>query len=169
MFHALCSKSRGLTLIETIIYAALLSILIGLILGVVFQITEGSKRLNSKVFVEEEASFLLRKIEWAVGGASLVNTPAASATSTTLSVETASAPPSENPIVFAMDSGNLTITRGNGSPVVLNSTRVTVQSVEFEHIATSGEKPPGVSVHITLGGQNPADSRSYETTIYLRQ
>lgn len=163
-------KADGFTLVEAIIYAALISIVIGLILLVAFQVVEGSGRLNAKIFLEEEASFLLRKIEWAVAGASQINSPnSGQSSNTTFSVDKFEVPPTENPIVFNIDSGDLTIERGAGAPTILNSSAITIDNATFTHIAATGTAPAGIKIELTVNSASQSDVHLYELTTYLRQ
>ena len=59
---------KGLTLIETIIYTALVFIIISGFLIAVYQILESNNALYNKIITEQEANFLLRKFSWAVSG-----------------------------------------------------------------------------------------------------
>ena len=77
---------KGFTLIEIIIYVALLSLTIGFILAGVYQILDSKTGVLARTSVEEEANFLMKKIKWAMTGVDAVNQPTAGATSTTLSV-----------------------------------------------------------------------------------
>ena len=100
---------RGFTLIETIIYIALFSIIISLVIGAVYQIIQGSEDLQKNIVAEAEAHFLMRKTEWALAGVSAINSPASGLTGATLSVDKVNY--SQNPIVLDLDSGSLRIKR----------------------------------------------------------
>src|SRR3989344_6349600 len=60
-------KSRGFTLLETIIYIALFSIIMGGTLVAVFNILEGGGNINTKNTAQDESTFVMRKIGWALG------------------------------------------------------------------------------------------------------
>ncbi|MDP1689246.1 MAG: prepilin-type N-terminal cleavage/methylation domain-containing protein [bacterium] len=61
---------KGFTLIETIIYIALLGLIMGGTLTAVFQLLESGVSLNYKTVVHSEVNFVLRKINWAFSNAS---------------------------------------------------------------------------------------------------
>ena len=164
------SYNSGFTLIETLIYAALVSVVIGMILMVTFQIVSGSRGLNEKIFMEDEASFLLRKIEWATAGASAINSPiSGQSSSDTLSVDKFEIDPTDNPIVFSVSDGDLLMREGTGSEVRLNSPLLTIENATFTHIAATGTAPEGVKVELSVVGASPSDHNAYELTTYLRQ
>jgi len=154
-------SDAGFTLLETVIYIALLSIIISAVLGSVYQIIEGSDKINSKINTEAEAHFLLRKIEWALTGISAVNLPVLASTGTTLSVNKVDF--SGNPLIFDFNSGNVRLSRGGAAPIILNSGNVTIGDVQFHHVASSGFSPEAVGVSFKVNG-NP-----YSTRIYSRK
>jgi len=161
---------NGFTLIETLIYAVLISLVIGLTLLVAFQVVSGSRRLNAKIFLEEEASFILKKIEWAIAGTSVINSPTSGSTSDTLlSIDKFEIPPTENPIVFTITNGDITIKRGSGSEVLLNSSILNINNATFTHIAATGTTPAGIKVELSVTGAEKTDKNFYELTTYLRQ
>lgn len=152
---------KGFTLIETIIYAGLISVIIGLSLAATYQIIDSSESLNKKIVIEEESNFLLRKIEWALAGAETVNIPPSGATSSILSVNKINFP--DNPLIFDLDSDNIRLKRGAAAPVVLNSRNVIISNLIFEHSAASGEKPSGLKTSFNV------NDRPYQITIYLKK
>lgn len=152
-------KHQAFTLIETIIYTALISVVIGLTVIAVYQIIQFSDSLNKKNIAEEEANFILRKIEWVLAGVSQINSPVSGATSTVLSVNKINYP--SNPIIFDLNSQNLRIKKGGNEPVVLNSQNVSVSNVVFEHIAAIGNKPDAINTNFKI------NEKSYQLLIYL--
>ncbi|MBI1838962.1 MAG: prepilin-type N-terminal cleavage/methylation domain-containing protein [Candidatus Colwellbacteria bacterium] len=154
-------KKKGFTLIETIIYTAIFSVIIGAVVGAVYQIIQSSDKLNDKFTVEGEAQFIMRKIEWALTGASAINSPASGSTGGTLSVNKTNF--ANNPIVFDLDAGNARVAKGAGSPTALNSVNVTVSNLQFQHIASGAYTPAAIKASFNVNG-NP-----YGTTIYLRK
>lgn len=154
-------SGAGFTLLEIAIYIALLSMIISAVLGSVYQIIEGSDKINSKINTEAEAHFLLRKIEWALTGVSAINLPVSASTGTILSVNKVDF--SGNPLIFDFNSGNMRLSRGVAAPIILNSENVTVGDVQFRHIASSGFSPEAIWVSFKVNGN------SYSTKIYLRK
>jgi len=163
-------KSSAFTLIETLIYAALISIIIGMVIVITFQVVSGNVKLGEKIFLEEESSFLLRKLEWAIGGASAINSPASGTSSnSSLSINKFEVPPTENPIVFTVTNGDMTIKRGTADEVNLNSSLLSISNATFTHIAATGTAPAGIKIELSVVGASPEDTRLYEVTSYSRQ
>ena len=155
-------QDSGFTLIETIIYVALISIMMALSLSTVYQILESQGRSRAKIEIEEEINFIMRKIEWSLTGIEQINQPVSNATSTTLSVNKINF--SNNPLVFTITSGDVFLSQGSGGPIPLNSSRVNFNSLIFEHIPVSGGSPAAIKIDFSIN-----DQASIETTIYLRK
>lgn len=163
MQYIVCSdnKNKAFTLIETIIYAALFSVIIGLTIGAVYNIIEGSDDLQKNIIADAEAHFLMRKIGWVLTGVSAINLPVSGATGASLSVDKTSY--SQNPVVFDLDSGNMRIKKDIGSPVILNNANITVSDLEFQHLAAGLYRPAAIKVSFKVNGE------PFSTTIYLRK
>lgn len=152
---------KGFTLIEVLIYSALIAMIISGSLIAVYQIIEGSNSIQNKIITEQEANFLLSKIRWALTGATTIDIPAIGLASSTLSINKANY--SENPIVFDLNSNNLRIKQGSGNPAILNSQNIAINNLIFEHLAASGSGPEGLKINITI------NNKLFTTTIYLRK
>ena len=127
---------KGFTLIEVLIYSALIAMIISGSLIAVYQIIEGSDSIQNKIIMEQEANFLLSKIRWALTGATAINIPTIGLASSTLSINKANY--SENPIVFDLNSNNLRIKQGSGNPAILNNQNIAINNLIFEHLTASG-------------------------------
>lgn len=165
--------SRGFSLIETIIYAALISIIMGMVLLVVFQIVESQDRSRAKTEVEEETNFLISKIKWALSGVDVINIPTSGASGSTLSVNKFNF--SRNPVVIDIASGSLRIVSGTSMPAILNSGAVSVPNIIFQHIAQTSTTAPAIKTTLSVQFNPRGAYRFYETsstvetTIYLRK
>lgn len=165
-------QTKGFTLIETIIYAGLFSVIISLVLVGVFQIIESQDMAQARVEVQEESNFITRKIRWALIGAESVNQPLAGATSSMLSVNKFNF--GQNPVVFDLASGLVKLSKGGGELLDLNSRDVKVTSLVFEHIPQSGNVPPAIKTMLTVEFNRGAStgltaSSSLELINYLKQ
>ncbi len=157
--------SQGFTLIETLIYLALFAIVIGGGMIAVYQIIQSTDATNNKVIVQEEANFLLRKINWALTGATAVSVPSG----TNLLV---TKPISGTNVVlsFNLTGSNLTLQRDSGTVAVLNSSSLKISAVSFTKTSVSGQ-PDAIIAAFTLtsalNGRN--DTENFTTTKYLRK
>ncbi len=147
-------NNSGFTLIEVIVYIALFSIIIGGGMIAVYEVIQSTDAGTNHVTMEEEANFLLRKINWALTGATSFTT------GSSLSIIK-----SGSTYVFDLNSGNLQLTDG-GTIYILNSSSISVSSLSYNSIGSNG-----VTTSFTLktiqNGRNVTES--FSTTKYLRQ
>jgi hypothetical protein len=152
-------SQSGTSIIELVIYIGLLSLMIAGILGAGYQFIESSGDIQSKITVDEEANFLLRKMNWVLNGVSTVHMPAPGAAASTLSVDKAGYP--DNPIVFDLQSSMVRIAEGSGAPVDLNGRAVAVENLSFSFLGGTGGEPSAISAHFSIG------DRVFDLTRYL--
>lgn len=161
---------KGFTLIEIIIYVALLSLTIGFILVAIYQILDSKTGVLARTSVEEEANFLMKKIKWAMANVDAINQPAAAATSTTLSVNKFNFP--ANPVAISISGFDANISYAGNPAVILNSEDIAVKNLVFENVSGGGN--PAVKIKLSVE-YRPNDlkttkpSTTIETTIYLRK
>jgi len=153
---------RGFTLIETIIYIALFSVLIGGGLVTVYELIDGSGKLSAKNTVQEEGNFVLRKLNWALTGVSGITSPSSGTPlSNTLSVNKYDG----NRINVELNGTKIEIEESdNGNTFTpITTDNIKVSSLEFEYLPSQGEAPVGVKATIVIDGYD------FSITKYLRQ
>jgi Tfp pilus assembly protein PilV len=144
----------GFTLIETIIYLVLFIIIIGGGMVATYQVIQGTEASYNHVVLQEEANFLLRKIQWALTGATVV-----SATSSSL----VASKPNVAQLTFDVTGGNVRLQRESNTPVILNSSTIAVSNVSFVKTVN-----PQCSVSDPIGGlfcKNNNVYKNYQTYI----
>ena len=167
---------RGFTLIETLIYIAIYSIIMAGALVSVYAILGSSARNAMKAMVQEEGSFLIGKIDWALTGAQSISQPTIGASGATLSTTKYDASIG-NPIVISLSGGDLTISRGGNPPQTLNNSNVQVSCAPvgcFAHASASGDgiNPESVSATITVHAttsEGLSYTQDFTTVKYLRK
>jgi len=154
---------KGFTLIETLIYLALFTIIIGGGMVATYQIIQSSAAGTNHVIMEEEANFLLRKMNWALVGASSI--PAVSATHLEITNTTGT-------YSFNLCGTNLTIETGAGktcgnTPITLNASSISITSLTFQKTPAGN----GITVNFTLKTMQDGKpvTENFSTTKYLRK
>ena len=142
-------NNRGFSLIETIIYLALFSVIIGGGMVGVYQIVDSNNKNLAATAMEQEANFLLRKINWALTGA----TDAIAPNSQTLNITKGG-----NSYLFDFNDKYL---RLDGAE--LNNDTAPVESLSFVSAPADGAKPASITAKFTIKGH------LFETTKHLRQ
>ncbi len=124
---------QGMTLIETLLYLALLGLLMSGAVVAAYNVLGWSAQAQTRAMLQEEDSFILGKIEWSIFNASAVGTPPAHGAGTILSV--------------VMHDGTITSIRLTGmvlyidtghGPQALTDPDVRVTRLLFSHTFSSG-------------------------------
>lgn len=145
----------GFTLLETLIYLAILSILIVAGVASAYAILDIGGRGAKGIVIASEGNFLIRKIDWALSGATKIDVsdPLSTMKITKGAIE----------YTFIITAGG--VVKLNGTD--LSSINVTVVGSgaggkAFDYFPTSGGMPCGVRVTLGVNGMN------FEVKRYLR-
>ncbi|MEK7555520.1 MAG: prepilin-type N-terminal cleavage/methylation domain-containing protein [Patescibacteria group bacterium] len=144
----------GLTLIEVVIYLAIMAVFISSAFLLVSRSLENAERTRIKTETSANVEFVARKIEWAMNGAETVNFPAANSFSTQFSINKFDS--SSNPIVFALSGDKITLSKSGGTAINLTNDNVRVGKFLAEHFSTA-ENPS--TLKITLSLENKSGGR----------
>jgi type II secretory pathway pseudopilin PulG len=172
---------RAFTIIETVVYLGLFSILIGGAVVGAYNVFESAGREQTRAMLQEEGSFLIGKINWAVSGASSVNTPGGGQFGSSLSVNKVTGlagngqPIIETVIInIPVSPGNIQIQNGANPAVTLNNTNVTITRLGFLHTLPTGNGiiPESIEASTTMTALAPNGmviSQDFSTTVYIRR
>lgn len=160
--------NRAFTLIETIIYIGLFSLLLGTAFITAYQIIQGSRGLSTRTVVQSEGSFVIRKINWTMIGAETISTPISSPT-TNLRITKYDG----TKIEICLDGNKIKIHEGtfgscdDADYVAITTDNVSVSNLEFELLPAVGSSPIGIksTFIITEGGTD----FPFTLTKYLRK
>ncbi len=124
---------RGFTLVEVMIYIALFGVLVGGAVVSAYQVLAGGSRNQQAVEIQQEGTFVNRKINWEVAQAN-----SAQVVGNKLVLE-------PGHVVFEEISGRLMITRGaGGTSYPLNSGALLLSTTTFSVVPGSSGGPTSV-------------------------
>lgn len=159
-------NNNGFTLVETLIYIAI----VGLVIGALVQFSLTISQSRNKTFITQEVQSnvqqLIQEISYAVQSAAKVNTTTSvfALHPGVLSLQMSN--PLENPTIITVDqnSGALVIKKGELPTSTLTTNQVIVQSLEFMYMQ-AGESD-SVHVQATVASKNnDSQDVSYEQSI----
>lgn len=176
--HRHCrSGAAGFTLIEFLIYIAILTIMLMGMGGIAWNVMGGGVQVSSLEEVSSNSRIVLNRITQAAREARSINSPLpGAAATTTLSLRMVD--PQRDPTIFSISGNTLTIKEGGAETTAITSIDVRATDLRFQnvsYIAAEGTPPiPGtILVNFTLSHYNPAGLvafnvvRSFQTTINL--
>ncbi|KKW18275.1 MAG: hypothetical protein A2131_00525 [Candidatus Sungbacteria bacterium GWC2_49_10] len=161
-------KNSGFTLIETLVYLGLFSILIGGALVAAFGIFESNGRNQTKAMVQEEGQFLAAKIDWVLSGVRSVDAPPASSPGSLLSVTKYGG----GTVEVSLAGTDMRIQRNAGPVRTLNNSNVKVSGVAFTHMYSGAENPESVEARFRVSARTPGGvdfTEDFFTVKYVRR
>jgi prepilin-type N-terminal cleavage/methylation domain-containing protein len=150
-------NTQGFTLLETLIYIALFSVLMTGTLVTVYELLLSSEHNKLALAIQEEGTFLQRKINWALSGATTVTVSNAE----TLII-TRPDLNSESPLVLRFGGGRVYLKRGGEDEAVLIGEAFVLSDVSITTIPAVGLIPTQVRVGYKINGV------SFMYEVYLR-
>jgi type II secretory pathway pseudopilin PulG len=160
----------GFVLIEMIIYIALFSIMIGGLIIVAFQLIQSGNKTGSRVVVQEEMNFVLKKIDWLTTGIESIQKPTSGSPTGALEVKKYG---SSNMWSVRLNDKGTSDTKddiielcenkpscSNTDFFPLTTVNVHIDSLTFVHLPLTGSTPPeGVTVNLSIDGQTVSFSK----------
>ena len=120
-------KTNGFTLLETIIYCALFSVLMSGALVTVYALVSSADDITKKMNIVSEATFINQKLSWAVANAAsleIIGTTTLKIIRTDLG--------SDSPLVFTMQNNQLYLARGTALPEIISTRPQLITDVTFK-------------------------------------
>jgi type II secretory pathway pseudopilin PulG len=152
-------KSRGFTLVETLLYIGIASILLTSVAAITINILSNKASLTAMEEVSQNARFGMEKVTFVIRNADSINTPTQGNTGTLLSLAMPDA--AQNPTVFSVNNGILQIQEGSNSAVALTTSSVNIPTIQFSNVSYP-DTPGVIRTEFTLEAQNDSDRREFE-------
>jgi len=134
----------GFTLIETLLYIALFTIVVGGGIVTIFGLLQSSEQTQQRIAIETEGTFFMKKLDWAMSGATIV-LPASGTTGTTLSLLR-----DGTTYDFTLSGTTITLAENSGTPLPLNTLNAPTDNLAFTHTGTS---PDALELNFALKGK----------------
>lgn len=159
-------RQAGFTLIETLVYLALYSIISLAMLAAVYSVLESGARNETTAMVEEEGDFLIAKIDAVISGAISIQLPVSSGTTLALTESSGSN------IVIKNDVRGIRLQEGDTAFETLNNSNVSVADLTFVRVQAVNDRLTleNISAFFTLyatTSDGQVLSRDFSTSIYL--
>jgi len=151
-------RNSGFTLIEAIIYIALFGVLMSSGFVIAFELIKTGDTLAHKAVVQDETSFVLRKINWALTGTTtgvtiLLLPSAATPFSNSLVITKANPALAQITIRFNQASSSIEMQEGSaGAFMPLTTSNVKISTLQFRYEQGVNGAPGGVIATTTING-----------------
>lgn len=155
---------EGFTLLEVLIYSGLVTVIVSFSLLATYQLIEFTDRGKHLRELAENQKLLEQKIYWALQSVSVINSPAAGATSTALSINKSNY--GENPVVIDSLDSAARLQRASGTPQLITNDLVFVQDLNFHQFDFSGQ--PAIQITGTLFNEFTSSTAAIDLTILTK-
>ncbi len=162
----------GFTMIEMIVYLALFGILVGGAIVSVYAMFESQARNQNHAMVTQEGNYILGKIDWAITGATSIDTTQPNQ----LLIMRNGIPAGENPLIFLVTSGNIYMYRNtiSGTAQPLNNSNIIITNLVFTHTLGTGDglTPESIKASFTINTKTSTGlpySQDFSLFKYLRK
>ena len=162
---------KGFTLVETLLYVSIVSIMLLVMSAFLFLILQSRTKYQTISEVDQEGIQVVQIITQTIRNSKKINVPAVGASGATLSVDMLDA--GKTPTVFNSAGTNMQIKEGTGVITPLTASKITVSGLSFSNV--SMVNTPGVVkfqftlTYVNLSGRNEYDySKTFYGTASLR-
>ncbi len=158
---------KGFTLIETLIYMSVVSIIVTSLVLLCWNIISAGEKNIRQQEVYSSARLLTEKIKYQIRNADGINN------SSDFGVNLAVNPGNEislvyaapnNPTLIDVSSGQARITLGSASPVVLTPDNLTVTDLTFTNYSSADGKTKNIGFTLTITNNNPSIGNIHESS-----
>lgn len=141
---------KGVTLVEVLLYLGLLVVFITAAVGLYGSTVTAETRNRAANEVEDQGMLILNRIRSELGSAETISAPATGSSGSTLTFSKYNG----DQIEFTLSGNDATISRNSGTPVVINSSSVSVNSLTFTD--NSSGTPNHVNIELSVSHANPS-------------
>lgn len=150
----------GYTLIELLLYVAILGMLLGSVVAFLGTVTEARVKGQTIAEVNEQGTAAIDYITRTIRNATSISAPAAggaAATSLTLVVPTAGL----SPTVFSLNGASLQVKEGTAATVTLTGSDIEISNLSFKNLTRPGTTGI-VQTSFTVSRVNPANRSAFD-------
>lgn len=158
-------KNKGFTLVELIIYIAIIGTIFIVMTGFLWNVILGNIKETAYQEIQQNSRFAMIKITQEIKKATGINIPLPGNSANSLSL--VMAVPHLNPTVFDVVGGKLRITQGISGPYELTSDQVIVSNLQFDNLSYP-DTPGTIRIEMIVDHINPGARAEYEASISLR-
>lgn len=160
-------EKTGFSLIEIIIYVALVSIIAVSFVVFIIDVTTSSQKARVRQEVQQNARFAFQRITREIRAADDVNAGSSAFGTSPGVLSLAADNPTDDPTVFSVNGGVLQITQGANPAQDLTSDRFVVTNLVFTDLSVNN-RTKNIMIELTLEHPNPQDVEVFDASSTYR-
>lgn len=153
---------KGFTLIEIILYIAIVTIMLSALVPFAWDIIGGASKSNTEQEVFSQGRFISERIKYEIRNSAGINSVSATSISLVNSV------PASDPTVIDLSNGNIRIRQGVGTAVNLNSPDITASALTFTNNTSADNKSKNISFQFSLNASYGSARQEFMETTTIR-
>ena len=153
--------NKGFTLIELILYSAILIVVLSVFLNFIWEIVYGNVKTQAIREVQQNGRLAMEKIMRTVQESTLINSPAPGESADFLSLEIEDK--KLNPTIFDVVDKILRITQEKEDLYSLTNNRVRIDSLQFTNLSYA-QTPGTIRIEMTISHRNEGNRREYDVS-----
>jgi type II secretory pathway pseudopilin PulG len=151
-------KKLGFTLIELILYIALVGLIFTGTIQLVWEMVGGGVKNSYEAELNGQMRFVSEKIKREIRSATGINT------FTSTSISLAKAISGENPTVIDLSAGQIRIKYGVGAITPITTNLISVTNLTFTNYTSPGNTSMNIGFDITAAKTSSSNNARYQTT-----
>ena len=148
--------ARGFTLLETVVYIALLGFILTGAVASSYKLVSNSSKIDASNNITEEGSFFIKKLSWTLSGANTIAAPNGWGNALMVTRYDGIV------VEIRQNAGAIEMRENSAVYTSLTSADARVSSVSFHFISAVNNSPAGLEASTTINGQ------TFYFTYYLR-
>lgn len=140
----------GFTLIEILLYTAIVSLVISSFVLYGWNVVQGGAKSSHMEEVNSSARYISQRFKYEIRNASGINSISSSQISLSESI------PAINPTIINFSTGQLTIQQGVASAVAINPSSTNISSLTFSNFSSGDNKTKNIQFLFTIESKYPS-------------
>jgi Tfp pilus assembly protein PilW len=154
---------RGFTLVEILLYVALMSIMVFSISQLFFTVTGVKIKSRTITEVEQQGVQAMQYMTQTIRNATGVTSPLTGSNGPSLTITVADV--SKSPTIFTLVSGTLYVQEAGGATIPLTSSRVVVSALTFQNLSRSStSRIVRIAMTVQYNSASPLNEYQYSQT-----
>lgn len=151
-------NNKGFTLIETLLYVAIVPFILASAIGLFYFVTQSQIKNQVINEVNQQGEIIIDNINKSIQSSSAINSPTAGNIGPNLSLQNIT--PALNPTIYSVSSNSLYMTQGLNAPQQMHNNKIQINNLQFTNLSkpnTSGN----ITYTFTLNYINNSNKQSY--------
>ncbi len=149
------------TLIELILYVALITIILSALVPFAWNTVQTGVKSSVQQEVNANARFISERIKYEIRTATAINSVGATA------ISLATATPATNPTIIDLVGGNIRIKQGAGTTTNLNSANTVITSLTFTDYSSPDTKTKHIEFVMNVAASFTAARQEYQDSVVI--